>query len=61
VPRRSAKTRQENEETANYPWTASPKCRCRSLGCSQEQGGRGLMQSEEDYAVEITKLVEYVD
>ena len=27
----------------------------------REQGGRGLMQLEEAYAVEITKSVEYVD
>jgi calcineurin-like phosphoesterase family protein len=27
----------------------------------RKQGGRGLMQLEEDYAAEITKLVEYTD
>jgi len=27
----------------------------------RKQGGRGLMQLEADHAVEITKLVEYVD
>jgi len=61
VPRKTAKTRQENEETANHPWTASPQGSCRSLVCSQKTGGMDLMQLEEAYAIEITKLVEYVD
>jgi hypothetical protein len=60
VPRITAKSRQENEETANHPWTASPKGRCRSLICSQKTGGRGMVHLEEAYATEITKLVEYV-
>ena len=59
--KKTAKTRQENEKTANHPWTASPKDRCRSLVCSQKSGGRGLMQLEEAYTIEITNLVEYVD
>jgi hypothetical protein len=37
----TAKTRQENEETANHPQTASPKGRCRSLVCSQKTGRKG--------------------
>jgi len=61
VPRRTAKTRQENEETANHPWTASPKGNLRSLVCSQKIGGMNLMQLEEAYAIEITNLVEYTD
>ena len=31
------------------------------LPVPRKQGGRGLVQLEEAYAVEITKLVEYVD
>jgi len=31
------------------------------LYAPRKQGGRGLMQLEEAHAVEITKLVEYVD
>ena len=59
--RRTAKTRPENEETTNHSWTASPKSRCRSLVFPRKQGGRDLMQLEAAHAVEITKLVEYVE
>ena len=38
-----------------------PKADVGRLYVSRIQGGRGLMQLEEAYAVEITKLVEYVD
>jgi hypothetical protein len=34
--KKTAKTRQENEETANHPWTASLKGRHRLLVCSQK-------------------------
>jgi hypothetical protein len=30
------KSGQENKETSNHPWTASPKCRHRSLACSKK-------------------------
>jgi len=46
VPSRTAKTRKEKEETANHPWTASPKGSLRSLVCSQKTVGMGLMQLE---------------
>jgi len=35
------KTRQENEETANHPQTASRKGRCRLFVCSQKTGRKG--------------------
>jgi len=38
VPSRAAETGQEKEKTANHPWTASPKGRRRSLGCSRKTG-----------------------
>jgi len=38
-----------------------PKADADFLYVPRKQGGRGLMQLEEAYAVEITKLVEYVD
>jgi len=60
APRRTAKTGQETKETAKYPWTASPKADKDRLYIPRKQGGRGLMQSEEAYTAEITKLVEYV-
>jgi len=41
VPRITAKTRQESEETANHPRTASPKGRRISLVCSQKTGRKG--------------------
>jgi len=41
VPRRTAKTGQENYETANYPWTPLPKGRHRSLVCYQKTGRKG--------------------
>jgi hypothetical protein len=46
-------------KSANHPWTA-PKGRRKALVCSQKTGGKGLMQLQA-YAIEITKLVEYVD
>jgi hypothetical protein len=61
APRRTATTRQENEETVNHPWTASPKNRPRSLLCSQKTGRKWSDQLEEAYTAEITKLVDYVD
>jgi len=42
APRRTAKTRPENEESTNHSWTASPKGRCRSLVCSQEKRKEGV-------------------
>jgi hypothetical protein len=57
VPRRTANTGYINKETANHPWTASPKGRRRSLVRSQD--GRLLMQLEEAYSAEVTKLMEY--
>jgi hypothetical protein len=36
--RRTAQTRQESEEVAVRPWTASLKSRCRSLIYSEEIG-----------------------
>jgi hypothetical protein len=59
--KRTAKTGEENEETANHTWTASPKGRRRSLLCSKKNGERGLIQLEAAHAVEITKLLEYID
>ena len=41
MPRITAKTRQEKEETAHHPWTVSPKGRCISLVCSQKTGRKG--------------------
>ena len=41
MPRRTAKTRQENEGTANHPWTASPKGRLRLLVCYQKAERKG--------------------
>jgi len=41
VPRKTTKTRQENEEFTNHPRTASPKIKCTSLACSQKTGGKG--------------------
>ena len=38
-----------------------PKAGVDRLYVPRKQGGRGLMQLEAAYAVEITKLVEYVD
>ena len=38
-----------------------PKADVDHLYVPRKQGGRGLMQLEEAYTVEITKLVEYVD
>jgi hypothetical protein len=61
VPRRTAKTGQENDETANHPWTALSKADVYHWYVTRKQGGRGLMQLEGAYAVEIIKLVEYVD
>jgi hypothetical protein len=59
--KKKCKFGQENEETANHPWTASPKGRHRSLVCSQKAGRKGSDELEEAYTVEIMKLVEYVD
>jgi hypothetical protein len=47
----------ENEEIANYPWTASHRGKSRSL----VQGGRGLMQLEIAFVVDTTQVVDYVD
>jgi len=38
-----------------------PKADVDHLYVPRKQGGRGLMQSEAGHAVEITKLVEYID
>ena len=38
-----------------------PKADADRLYFPRQQGGRGLMQLEETYTVEITKLVEYAD
>jgi hypothetical protein len=38
-----------------------PKADIDRMYVSRKQGGRGLMQLEAAHAVEITKLVEYVD
>jgi hypothetical protein len=59
--KKNCKTRQEDKDTANHPWTASSKGRRISFVCSQKKGRKGLMQLEEAYIVEITKLVECVD
>ena len=40
-PSRTAKTRQENEETATHSRTASPKDRHKSLFCSQKTERKG--------------------
>jgi hypothetical protein len=61
APRRTAKTRPENEETTNHLWTALPKADVDRLYVPRKRVGRGLMQLEAAHAVEITKLVEYVD
>jgi hypothetical protein len=39
--KRTAKIGQENEASANHPWTASPKGRHRLLVCSQITGRNG--------------------
>jgi len=54
-------TRSENKEINNHSWTASPNADVGRLYVPRKQGGRGLMQLEAAHAVEITKLVEYVD
>jgi len=59
--RKKCQSGQENEETANHPWTALPKGKHRSLVCSQKTGRKGPDELEEAYTVEIMKLVEYVD
>ena len=41
--------------------TASPKADVDRLYVPRKQGGRGLMQLEAAHAVEITKLMKYVD
>jgi len=59
--KKNCKIRQEDEDTTNHPWTASPKGRHRSLVCSQKTGRKGPDAVRKSYTVEITKLVQYVD
>ena len=40
-------SRGENKETANHPWTASPKADVDHLYVPRKQGGRGLKQLKE--------------
>jgi hypothetical protein len=41
APRKTAKTRPENEEITNHLWKASPKGICRLLVCFQKTGRKG--------------------
>ena len=50
-----------NKGTANNPWASSSKDKCRSLVVPRKQGGRGLLQLEKTYILEVLKLMEYVD
>ena len=61
APRRSAKTRPEKKELLNIHRQHYPKADADRLYVPRKQGGWGLMQLEAAHAVEITKLLEYVD
>jgi len=50
----------KTRQLLNIHWQHHPKADKDRLYVPRKQGGRGLMQLEEAYAVEITKLVEYV-
>jgi len=48
-------------ENTNHSWTASHKSRLNHFYVPGKQGGSVMMQLEAAYAVEITKLTEYID
>jgi len=55
------KTRPENKETTTIHGQHHPKSDVDRLYVPRKEGGRGWMLLEAALAVEITKLVEYVD
>jgi len=52
---------QKTRELLNIHGQHHPKADVDRLYVPRKQGGRGLMKLEAAHAVEITKLVEYVD
>ena len=59
--KKNCKNKEDNEETADHPWTASLKGRRRSLVCSQETERKGPDAVRRGLTSRNNNTVEYLD